>query len=523
MSDLKLWYESPAHSWTEALPVGNGRLGAMIFGGVGRERLQLNEDTLWAGGPYSPNNPEALQYLGDVRTLLFAQRFEEAEALANRRLMARPIKQMPYQPAADLWIEQKLSGGAHATDYRRDLDISEAMTGVTFSVGSVRFSREVFATHADNVIAVRLRADTPGALHFAMTLTSPQAGSLVPAGPGALRFMGQNHDAEGIKGQLAFATEARVTTDGTITSRFDLLEVSGASEAVILVDIGTSFRRFDDVSGDPLGPMISRLDQAAAFSFDDLRSRHAADYRALFDRLSIDLGLSTGLALPTDQRIAANTKTLDPGLAALYVQYGRYLMISSSRPGTQPANLQGIWNEHVDPPWGSKYTANINLQMNYWLPAPANLVECMEPLLRLVEEVAITGRETARVHYGAPGWVLHHNTDLWRATAPIDGAQWGMWPTGGAWLCVQLWDHLNFVDDEALVERLYPLIAGAAEFFAHALVTLPGTNQLVTSPSISPENVHPQGASVCYGPAMDSQILRDLFTRRDRSVGAAWP
>lgn len=289
-----------------------------------------------------------------------------------------------------------------------------------------------------------------------------------------------------------------------------MLRVTGASEATILVDIATSFVRYDDVSGDPVARITGRLDAAGQLGWDRLKQRHIADHRALFSRLSIDLGETPAATLPTDRRIAANPQQPDPALAALFVQYGRYLLLASSRPGTQPANLQGIWNDSPTPPWGSKYTTNINLQMNYWPADIANLGECVEPLIRLVEDVAVTGRVTAAALYGAPGWVLHHNTDLWRATGPIDGAQWGLWPTGGAWLCAQLWDHVRF-GDAALVEQLYPTLKGAAQFIAHVLVPLPGTQLLVTSPSVSPENVHPRGATLCYGPAMDSQIIRDLF------------
>jgi alpha-L-fucosidase 2 len=328
----------------------------------------------------------------------------------------------------------------------------------------------------------------------------------------AIRFTGRNRAAEAVPGALNFAAEARVHSDGRISERNNTIEVVDATEAVILIDIATSFRRFDDLSGDPTALVTSRLDAASASSVDQLRSRHVSDYSRSFGRLSIDLGTTPAQALPTDERIARNAAAGDPALAALFVQYGRYLMLSCSRSGTQPANLQGLWNDLTDPPWGSKYTVNINTEMNYWLPDVANLGECMEPFIRLAEEVAITGRETARIMYGAPGWVLHHNTDLWRATAPIDGAKWGMWPTGGAWLCAQLWDHVAFSGDDALVERLYPTILGAAQFFAHALVLLPGTDRLVTAPSVSPENVHPHGASLCYGPAMDNQILRDLFS-----------
>ena len=508
MSDLILWYTAPAEAWTEALPVGNGRLGAMVFGGTLRERLQLNEDTLWAGGPYDPNNADALAHLAEVRALLFSERYAEAEAEANRWLMAKPLKQMPYQPAGDLWIEMPAATGT--TNYRRELDLETAIATTRFTAAGVTITREVFASAADGVLVMHLSADRPGALSFRLGLTSEQAGKLIAPDARSLRFTGRNASAQGIAGRLTFAIEARVLSDGHVASDGEGIAVTGATAATILLDIATSFRRYDDVSGDPLAAITARLDTAAAHDAADLRERHIADHRALFSRLAIDLGSTSAATLPTDSRIAANPHTPDPALAALFVQYGRYLMIASSRPGTQPANLQGIWNDLLTPPWDSKYTTNINLQMNYWLPDPANLSECVEPLVRLLEDIAVTGRETARVHYNAPGWVLHHNTDLWRATAPVDGAQWGVWPTGGAWLCAQLWDHVRFGHND-LVARLYPVLVGAAEFIAHVLVPLPGTDLLVTAPSVSPENVHPLGAALCYGPAMDSQIIRDLF------------
>ncbi|HVY50647.1 MAG TPA: glycoside hydrolase family 95 protein [Devosia sp.] len=506
MTDLRLWYEAPAQVWTEALPIGNGRLGAMVFGETRRERLQLNEDTLWSGGPYSPVNPEALGHLEHVRELLLAGRYAEAEAEADRWLMARPLKQMPYQPAADLWIEMPDLGAVGK--YRRDLDLETAIASTSFTAEGTDIRREVLATAADGIIALRLV--TTRRLALRLTLTSPQAGRVHAPVPGVLRFEGHNAAAHGIEGRLAFAVEMRLFADGRIDTHSDSLAVDGASEVTILLDVATSYRRYDDVDADPVARIASRLDAAANLGWTALRARHVADHQALFSRLTIDLGHSPAERLPTDRRIAANSAAPDPALSALYVQYGRYLLLSSSRPGTQPANLQGIWNETPTPPWDSKYTTNINLQMNYWLADPANLGECIEPLLRLLEDVSVTGREVARAHYNAPGWVLHHNTDIWRATAPVDGAKWGLWPTGGAWLCVQLWDHVRFGDDSVL-PRIYPLLKGCLEFIRHVLVRLPGTDMLVTAPSLSPENVHPYGAALCYGPAMDSQIIRDLI------------
>src|SRR6185312_5070299 len=315
-------------------------------------------------------------------------------------------------------------------------------------------------------------------------------------------------------GALRFTVAGRVLAQGgTTEASTTAIKVEGADSVTIIVDAATSFRRFDDVSGDPDALVADRLDGAAGKPYERLRSDHVAEHRRLFDRLHIDLGSTPAAEQPTDRRIADYATGDDPALAALYVQYARYLMISSSRPGTQPANLQGIWNREIEPPWGSKYTSNINLQMNYWLADPANLAECVFPLVEMAEELAVTGAAMARAHYDARGWVLHHNTDLWRATGPIDGAKWGLWPTGAAWLMNQLWDHWDYSRDAALLERLYPLLHGAARFLLDVMVALPDSPYLVTNPSLSPENVHPHGAALCAGPMMDTQIARDLFVR----------
>lgn len=509
---LKLWYEQPAQAWTEALPIGNGRLGAMVFGGIERDRLQVNEDTLWAGGPYTQAHPEAAPHLEAVRRLIFEGRYGEAEALSNRYLMGRPLRQMPYQPAGDIRIDQDI-GAEDVRDYRRTLDLTTAIATTSFRVGETTYLREAIATAADGVIVLRLSAHRPGAVSFTLSVTSEQPGGADPASADGVGWRGKNRDSEGIPGRLDFALRGKVTCIGGSTRPDgEALRIDGADAAMVIIDAATSFASYADVGGDPDAALAERAARIAGKTWAEFRDAHVAEHRRLFDRFAIDLGRTPAEALPTDRRIAANPASPDPALAALYVQYGRYLMIASSRPGTQPANLQGIWNDRVDPPWGSKYTANINLQMNYWLPDPANLDECMEPLIRLVEDLSRTGTEIAAVHYGARGWVLHHNTDIWRAAGPVDGAKWGLWPTGGAWLAAQLWDHAIFLGrPETLVRRLHPLIAGAAQFIFDILVPVPGGEALVTNPSLSPENVHPHGGSLCAGPAMDRQIIRDLI------------
>lgn len=517
MTTLELWYQTPALEWTDALPLGNGRIGGMVHGGVGREEIQLNEATLWSGGPYRPVNTAALPNLRQVRDLVLAGRYAEAEAVANENLLASPPGQMSYQSAGNLFID--FHHEAAPGSYRRSLDLGTAIAttsyrllGTGISDDAALFTRECFVSAADDVLVLRLESSKPGTLAFETWLESPQPGEWRDGDGFTLDYRGSNTGERGIPGALRFGIGLDLRLEGgSAERRGRRLVVQGATVAIIVVDIATSFRRFDDVTGDIEAALAARRHAVVDKGYGALRADHINSHRDLFDRLSIDLG-DEASDLPTDQRIAQFEIGKDPGLAALYVQYGRYLMISSSRPGTQPANLQGIWNESTRPPWGSKYTTNINLQMNYWLPDPANLAECFEPFLAMLEDVADAGQEMARAHYGARGWVLHHNTDLWRATGPIDGAQWGLWPTGGAWLCVQAWDHAAYIGRTAeMVDRLLPLIEGAVLFFLDTLQPLPGTDLLVTAPSVSPENVHAKGASICAGPTMDSQILRDLF------------
>ncbi len=512
MSALELWYRQPATVWTEALPIGNGRLGAMVFGGVGEERIQLNESTFWSGGPYQPINPEALPHLRAVRELIFAGHYAEAEALANAKLMAVPHLQMSFQPIGDVSIA--FDHAAPAEDYRRSLDLDRAVATTTYRAGGVTFTREAFASASDGLVVLRLRASEKGAITLRLALDSPQEGASLPAAADMIGFHGRGPDENGIAGALTFAYRVKLLHQGgTLESRDGALFLADADEALILIDAATSFERFDAVGADPLARLERRLAAIGGRSADDLVAAHESEHQRLFRRLAIDLGETEAAALPTDERIAGFAAGDDPALASLYVQYGRYLMLASSRPGTEPANLQGVWNDLPRPPWGSKYTANINLQMNYWLPDPANLADCFEPLIAMVEDLAVTGAAMAKAHYGAGGWMMHHNTDLWRATGPIDGAKWGLWPMGGAWLATQLHDHVEFADDDALLARIYPLMRGAAEFLLDVLVPLPGSGDLVTVPSLSPENVHPHGASICAGPAMDSQITRELFGR----------
>jgi len=512
----RLWYRQPAGTWVEALPIGNGRLGAMVFGGVAKERLQLNEDSLWAGGPYDPVNPDARSALAEVRRLIFAGRYAEAQALADAKVMARPLQQMPYQTLGDLLLEMP---GIGAPDrYVRELDLDAACAATRFTAKGIAFVREVVACPVHQVIAVRLSADAAGAIDCDVALASPQSSSLAVEGD-TLLLSGNNGAASGIAGALRFEARARVLArGGSVAPGRNNIAVRGADEMLVLIAMATSFRRFDDVGGDPAAANRARIAAASKLDFARIARDAAAEHRRLYRGVSLDLGRTAAADRPTDERIRAGVQADDPGLATLYFNYGRYLLICASRPGTQPANLQGIWNDSLTPPWGSKYTININTEMNYWPAEATGLAECTVPLVAMLRDLAETGARTAREMYGARGWVAHHNSDLWRATAPIDGAQWGLWPTGGAWLCTHLWQRYDYGRDKAWLATVYPLMRGAAQFFLDVLQQDPNTGHFVTNPSLSPENRHPKGASLCAGPAMDMQILRDLF---DQTAAAA--
>jgi alpha-L-fucosidase 2 len=518
---LQLRYDRPAAVWTEALPVGNGRLGAMVFGGIHQERLQLNEDTLWAGGPYDPATPEALTALPEIRRLIAAGDYAAAQKLTQQKFMSRPLRQMPYQTLGDLILT--FPGIETVSSYRRELDLDTAVAKTAYAigagVGAISHVREVFISPVDQVIVLRVTAtagDHPewgGRLNFTLGMQSPQQANNRTEGNDMLILEGRNGGAEGIEGALKFQARVLVRLEGGGTLRADgqQIHVSGAHSALVLIAAATSFRRYDDVSGDPDALNRATLQACAGKSFDQLLAAHTTEHQRLFRRVSLDLGHTPAADLPTDERVRRFAEGNDPALAALYFQYGRYLLISSSRPGTQPANLQGIWNDSMSPPWGSKYTININTEMNYWPAEVTNLAECTEPLFGMIHDLSETGAKMARAQYGAGGWVAHHNTDLWRAAGPIDGARWGIWPTGGAWLCQHLWEHYLFSGDRAFLAHAYPLLKGSAQFFLDTLVPEPKHGWLVTSPSLSPENAHHDDTAIVAGPAMDTQILRDLF------------
>ena len=500
-SALTLWYDQPAVLWTDALPVGNGHMGAMIFGGAAHERIQFNQHTVWTGEPHDYSHKGAAQSLAKIRELLWAGKQKEAEDLAMREFMSEPLHQKAYQAFGDLLIEMpegEISG------YRRSLDLDTGVASVEFTQNGAAFRRDVFASYPANAMVVRISSSKPGGLAFQAALKSAHGNSQVAGLPsGELSMTGQVADS-------AIRFEARLAATvqgGKQAVRDGKISITGANSATLILAGATNFVNYRDVSADPKPRNTATLAALRVQSYDTLRAAHIKDHQSLFRRVSLSFGATAAAKLPTYQRIAAFAKGDDPALVPLLFQYGRYLMIGSSRPGGQPANLQGIWNDSNTPAWDSKYTDNINTEMNYWPVEETNLSECHLPLFDALQDLAQSGAITAREHYNAGGWVLHHNFDLWRGTAPINASNHGIWQTGGAWLSTHLWEHYLFTGDKKfLAATAYPLMKGAALFFVDALVKDPKSGFLYTGPSNSPE----QGGLV-MGPTMDREIVRTLF------------
>ena len=504
---LKLWYDRPARQWTEALPVGNSRMGAMLFGGTAREEIQLNEETFWSGGPYNNLNPKGAGALQEVRELVFQNKFAEAQKMIDENFLT-PQHGMRFLPLGSLFIEHPEA--AQSENYYRELDIEKAVAMTRFEANGVTYTRRAFASLADDVIVVRLEADKAQALNFSLDFDSPLEHQVkVTAGQLTVRCEGAEH--EGIPAALYAENRVLVKSNGKQSVVDGKLTVRNASEATLYIAAATNYVNYRDVSGNPSRKNTDCMKRALQKSYHQLLSDHTEAYRRQFDRVSLSLG---GLPspLPTDQRVNHFNEGTDPQLAALMFQYGRYLLISSSQPGGQPANLQGVWNPHLYAPWDSKYTININAEMNYWPAEVTNLSETHEPLFRMIAELAETGQEAARVLYDAKGWVAHHNTDLWRACGPVDAAYYGMWPNGGAWLAQHLWQHYLFTGDKDFLQRYYPVLKGTADFYLSHLVKHPRYGWLVTAPSMSPEHGYSfDGSSINAGCTMDNQIAFDAI------------
>ena len=511
---LKLWYRQPASEWVQALPVGNGRLAAMVFGDASREHLQLNEDTIWSGEKRDRSNPEAPKALPRIRQLLQQGQPAEAQEMADQTMISIPRALPVYQTMGDLWLE--FGHEAEPGSYHRELDLDTGIVSVRYTSGGILYEREVFASAPGRSIVVRLSASRPGSISFRATMSRPADAETV-AQPGRLIMTGQalpkqapgEHET-GVR----FRAEVNATvTGGRVESAGDYLEVTGADSVTLAVVAATDYREKD------LAAACKRDLAAASRPYDALRSEHVTDHQRFFRRVRLELPVDiSARALPTDERLErVQQGATDDDLIALYFQYGRYLLIASSRPGSMAANLQGKWNDSLTPAWGSKYTININTEMNYWPAETCNLTEMHEPLFDLIDTAREDGRRVARFYYGAGGFVLHHNTDLWGDAVPIDGARWGIWPMGAAWLSLHLAEHYDFTRDRKfLAERGYPLMKEAAQFFLDYLIP-DGKGHLVTGPSVSPENEYrlPSGeqAVLCMGPTMDTEILQALFGR----------
>ena len=513
----RLWYNRPAQTWTQALPVGNGVIGGMVFGTPAVEHIQLNEETIWAGQPNNVVNPNAKKALPKVRQLIFEGKYKEAQDLANAQVMPNAAGQnmgMPYQPFGDLYIA--MPGHADYKDYERFLDLDNAKSIVRYSVDGVQYEREVITPLGGNhVIAIHLTASKKGKITFTANMTTPHENPLVGMDGNEATLLGVSSKHEGLKGKVRFMGRMAIQTKGGKQRGSNgNISVVGADEATIYLTIGTNVKNYKDITGDEEVQSKERLHKAMSLGYEALKDLHEKTYHKYYDRVKLDLGEDTFANVPMTKRIEQFGSVTDNYLVATYFQFGRYLLISSSQPDNMnPANLQGIWNDKMFPSWDSKYTTNINLEMNYWPSEVTNLTEMNEPLFKLIREIYEQGKETAREMYGAEGWVLHHNTDQWRITGPVDRAQTGLWPVGAAWLCRHLWEHYLYTGDKEFLRQYYPIMLDAARFFTQTLVKHPTKGWLVVCPGESPEHGGKgRPTPLDAGVTMDNQIVTELYT-----------
>lgn len=525
-TDLKLWYNAPAADWNEALPLGNGRLGAMVFGDPVSENIQLNESTLWAGGPHRNDNSNGKEDLSEIRELLFQDKYKEAHDLANNTFISKKSHGMPYETVGNLrlnFIEH-----ANYSNYQRELDIENAVNTTSYTVDGIDYKQEIFTSFSDEVIVMKLSANKKGAISFSASMDRPSPAKVRVSveNNNVLKMTGFGSDnknkrlpkeTEAIKGEVEFDARVKIVPNGgELTSENDQLIVSKANSVMLYISIATNFVNYNDVSANAHKRAVDYIVKAEKKKYRELLSDHSKLYQKYFKRVSLNLGHTDEVKKTTDVRIKEFSKVNDPSLAALYFQFGRYLLISSSQPGGQPANLQGIWCNELTPPWKSAYTVNINTEMNYWPAEVTNLSEMHEPLIQMVKDLSVTGKETAQVMYGADGWVTHHNTDIWRITAPVDGATWGMWPTGGTWLSQHLWEKFMFNGDLDYLQSVYPAMKGASEFCLSFLTEDPDNGWFVISPTISPEHAskgRPKSVNIESGTTMDNQLVFDILTK----------
>ena len=502
--DLKLWYDTPAKIWEEALPLGNSRLGAMVYGNPSEEEIQLNEETIWGGSPHRNDNPKAAGALGEVHDLIFGKEYVEADKRINETFFGGPHG-MPYQTAGSLILH--FEGHNNYNHYYRELDLERAVATTRYTVEGITYTRELFTSFADDVIILRLTADKKRSISFEATFRNPSKHT-VSKQDDRLVLKGRGGDHEGILGKIDYEIQTTVRQKGgSVEVNEERIRVTHATEAILYLSIGTSFRDYQTLDRNPTTIATGLLNAVLRKPYNKAIKSHRDIYVRQFQRFNLNLGQAADAQqLTTTQRIASFAHSQDPALVTLLTQFGRYLLICSSQPGGQPANLQGIWNNSTNPAWDSKYTLNINAEMNYWPAEVTNLTETHQPFFRMMEELSRTGQQTARTMYNADGWVVHHNTDIWRITGPVDYAAAGMWPTGGAWLCQHLWEHYLFTGDKTFLEQYYPVMKGAADFFLSTLIPHPENGWMVVSPSVSPE----QGP-VTAGTTMDNQLLFDLF------------
>lgn len=512
---LKLWYNEPSGEiWENALPIGNGKQGAMVYGNVEKDIFQLNEHTVWSGSPNRNDNSNAIEVLSEIRKLIFNGKYKAAEELANEKIITKKSHGQMFQPVGN--IELTFPGHTNYTDYYRELDIEKAITKTSYKVNGVTYTREAFTSHADRVLIIRLISDKPGKLNFSSILTSQHSTHQINISEDSeLSLWGKTSNHEGIEGKVQFNALTRIKIQGgNIKQVNNSITVEAADSALIFISIASNFENYNSLNGDENKKAKKYLDSAFDKDYSELLASHISEYQKYFKRVNLDLGHTEMGNLPTNERLKNFKDISDPSFVTLYYQFGRYLLISSSQPGGQPANLQGIWNNSMKPAWDSKYTININTEMNYWPAEKTNLSEMHEPLLKMINELAQTGAQTAKKMYGSRGWMAHHNTDIWRINGPVDGSFWGIWNGGGGWLSQHLWEHYLYTGDELYLESIYPTLKGAATFYVDFLVEHPKYKWLVVVPGNSPENApkEHQGASITAGSTMDNQIVFDVFT-----------
>lgn len=515
----KLWYDKPAKQWVEALPIGNGRIAAMVFGDPAMEKLQLNEATFWSGGPSRNDNPDAPKVLDSIRYYLFNGNYKRAQTLADKGLTAKTLHGSAFQNIGDLTFD--FNNLNDIKNYYRELDIEKAITTTTFSANGINFKREVFASIPDNVIVIKLSSDKKNALSFSTSFNSELKKNSKAIDSKTLQMDGLSSTLDGVQGQVKFNALAKIINKGGKTEVSENgISVSNANEVTILISIATNFTDYKTLNTDEVSKSRKYIEASENKSFNTLLKNHLASYQKYFKRVDLDLGTSEASKNPTDVRIKNFATSYDPELVSLYYQFGRYLLISSSQPGGQPANLQGIWNSSNKPAWDSKYTININTEMNYWPAEKTNLPEMHEPLIQMVKDLSESGKETAKTMYNSRGWVAHHNTDIWRISGVVDFANAGTWPMGGAWLSQHLWEKYLYSSNKNYLQSIYPILRSAAQFYEDFLIEEPTHKWLVVSPSMSPENIpngH-QGSALAAGNTMDNQLMFDLFTKTKKAA-----